>query len=620
MNGLRKFTIPSSLLTHGLSVGSGIPPIAFTFTGIQKGRVCVCKKCETRFKKIQEAIDKGIEEKEISSEIGKALLVPHPTPGRFYILPKVHKEGNPGRPIIGGNGCPTEIISQFVDYHMKDLVSQLLLYVQDDMDFLRKIHDINKTGPLPPDILLCTMDVSALYTNIPHKEGTDACRIALEEGRDPGTKPSPSFIYTLIQLILTLNFFTFHGNTYLQTHGTAMGTCMAPTYANIFMGAIERRVLGSFPDKPLVWLRYIDDIFLIWTHGRAKLEAFIQNANTFHTTIIFTSNISPIHVPFLDVMVTLLDNYIHTDLYSKPTDTFNYLHWSSCYPQHTRRSIPYSLAFRLVRICSSEPALTRRLNDLKHHLKKRGFPPKHTQAAINKALEAPRSKALQRKDRSLSESQRIPLVLTYNPALPNIPSILKKYFPILQTSDRCKKAIPTLPMAAFRRPKNLCDSLMHSSASRRDIVGSGPCNIPRCMTCTSITSSTTFTSTITRKSYNILHNLSCHSHNVIYLITCNLCNKQYVGLTSQTLRKRFNTHRFNINNDRGDAVAKHFNLPGHTISHAKITPIDQLLTADMIGLQNKETFWIHTLQTLEPQGININDQATFPITQIHKHT
>ncbi|KAK3802332.1 hypothetical protein RRG08_050725 [Elysia crispata] len=156
-------------------------------------------------------------------------------------------------------------------------------------------------------------------------------------------------------------------------------------------------------------------------------------------------------------------------------------------------------------------------------------------------------------------------------------------------------------MAAFRRPKNLRDSLVHSSASRRDTVGSGPCNISRCMTCTSITSSTTFTSTITRKSYNILHSLSCHSLNVIYLITCNLCSKQCVGLTSQTLRKRFNTHRFNTNNDRGDAVAKHFNLPGHTISHAKITPIDQLLTADMIGLQNKETFWIHSLQTLEPQ-------------------
>ena len=134
--------------------------------------------------------------------------------------------------------------------------------------------------------------------------------------------------------------------------------------------------------------------------------------------------------------------------------------------------------------------------------------------------------------------------------------------------------------------------------------------------CTLITSLTTFTFTITCKTYNILHNLSCHSHNVIYLITCSLCSKQYVGLTSSTLRY-VNIHRFNINNDGGDTVAKHFNLPGHIINHAKITPIDQLLTADIIGLLNKETFWIHTLQTLQPHGININDQATFPITQIH---
>ncbi|KAK3788428.1 hypothetical protein RRG08_005383 [Elysia crispata] len=92
-------------------------------------------------KKIQEAVDKGIEEKEISSEINKALLVPHPTLGRFYIPPKIHKEGNPGRLIIGSNGCSKEIISQFADFHMKDLVSQLPSYVQDDMDFLAKIHD-----------------------------------------------------------------------------------------------------------------------------------------------------------------------------------------------------------------------------------------------------------------------------------------------------------------------------------------------------------------------------------------------------------------------------------------------------------------------------------------------
>ena len=85
-----------------------------------------------------------------------------------------------------------------------------------------------------------------------------------------GTKPSSSFMCTLIKLILMINFFTFHDKIYLETHGTAMGTCMAPTYANIFMGAIKRRL-----------------------HGHAKLEAFIEHADLFHPNIKFTFNISP---------------------------------------------------------------------------------------------------------------------------------------------------------------------------------------------------------------------------------------------------------------------------------------------------------------------------------------
>ena len=46
-------------------------------------------------------------------------------PGRFYILPKVHKPGNPGRPIVSSNSHPTERLSHFVDYHLQPLVHKL---------------------------------------------------------------------------------------------------------------------------------------------------------------------------------------------------------------------------------------------------------------------------------------------------------------------------------------------------------------------------------------------------------------------------------------------------------------------------------------------------------------
>lgn len=59
------------------------------------------------------------------------LLQTEVRPGRFYILPKIHKPGNPGRPIVSSNGHPTERISQFVDHYLQPLVHKLPSYIKD---------------------------------------------------------------------------------------------------------------------------------------------------------------------------------------------------------------------------------------------------------------------------------------------------------------------------------------------------------------------------------------------------------------------------------------------------------------------------------------------------------
>ena len=58
-------------------------------------------------------------------------------------------------------------------------------------------------------------------------------------------------------------FHEFDGKHFLQKRGTAIGTRMAPAYANIFMHDLESRLLDLAPVKPFLWLRYIDDIFMI---------------------------------------------------------------------------------------------------------------------------------------------------------------------------------------------------------------------------------------------------------------------------------------------------------------------------------------------------------------------
>ncbi|GFO26689.1 hypothetical protein PoB_005319400 [Plakobranchus ocellatus] len=363
--------------------------------------------------------------------------------------------------------------------------------------------------------------------------------------KDPNSTTSSSFLCHLIKIILTCNCFQFADDMWLQIHGAAMGTCIALIYGNLFMGELEDKLLASAATKPKIWLRYIDDI---WTHGRSNLDTFIAHANNFHPSIKFSSTIPSSHVPFLDVLISLSDGILHTDLYSKPTDTFNYLHWSSCHPYHTKKNIPYSLAFRLIRIGSSEKHFTNRRHQPSLHLQSRGYPLRHIKSAITKAKQIPRHSAIQKRNNVTSnKNERIPFVLTYNPALPNVSSILKTYFPILYSSDRCKKSIPSLPVTAFRRPKNLRDVLVHSSTHHTNNIGFSPCLSPRCKTCIYTHTTSSFKSSTDGQTYKITQGpRTCNSNNIIYLITCQKCLKQYVGQTCQTLRSRFNHHRFTI--------------------------------------------------------------------------
>ena len=102
---------------------------------------------------------------------------------------------------------------------------------------------------------------------------------------------------------------------------------------------LERKLLAQSPLKPFIWWRYIDDIFMIWTHGEEKLNEFITHINSSHNTIKFTQEFLESSISFLDVTV-LLDNnnQISTDLYVKSTDTHQYLLHTSCHPNHVKKS------------------------------------------------------------------------------------------------------------------------------------------------------------------------------------------------------------------------------------------------------------------------------------------
>ena len=143
--------------------------------------------------------------------------------------------------------APTERISEFVDYHLKPLVAVTHSYIKDTTDFLQKLNGME----VPSGCILVTLDVNSLYTNIPH-DGPRSCRRAL----DKRSCRAPPTMY-MMELILTLNYFSFN-KQYLQLHGTAMGTRMAPSYASIFMADLER-LLDQTVTAPHVFVQRCRD-------------------------------------------------------------------------------------------------------------------------------------------------------------------------------------------------------------------------------------------------------------------------------------------------------------------------------------------------------------------------
>ena len=166
-----------------------------------------------------------------------------------------------------------------------------------------------------------------------------------------------------------------------------MGTKMAPSYANFFMGDLEERFLPSSLKQPLSWFRFIDDVDMKWTHGDKELDDFLEHANSIHPSIKFTHEESKTKMSFFDTTTTVKEGNMTTDLYSKPTDTRQYLSPSSCYHKHCFKSIPFSQAIRVKRICSTVETTKQRLGDLRHHLKKRGYNDKVIESGFSKAIE-----------------------------------------------------------------------------------------------------------------------------------------------------------------------------------------------------------------------------------------
>ncbi|MCP4473778.1 MAG: hypothetical protein GY821_04275 [Gammaproteobacteria bacterium] len=309
----------------------------------------------------------------ISEEEKTSMMFHSGVPSRFYGLPKIHKPGIPLRPIVSAVNNFCDRMALELKRILRPLIGISPSFIKNSSHFVSKLKRLrNGAGHK-----MVSFDVVSLFTKVPINE---SCKIIERKlGSDPGlsqrTAMSPSTIAFLLKFVLQSCYFMANSKWYHQTEGAAMGGRLSPLVADLFMCEFEEKLLSLTQKKPLIWWRYVDDVFCIWPHTSQDLDNFLQEINLLHPSIKFTLELEQnASLPFLDVAVTRVQNAFITNVYRKPTHTNRYLHYSSHHALSTKLGILCTMKKRAKSICM-KGELKSELSHLFNVFVNNGYPP-----------------------------------------------------------------------------------------------------------------------------------------------------------------------------------------------------------------------------------------------------
>ena len=521
-------------------------------------------------------------------------------PRNIYFLPKIHKGKDKwpwpdmpeARPICSDINSETYRISAYIDSFLNPLACKHVSFLKNSYDFVNKIRNIK----FEENWLLVTGDVSALYTNMHHNRTISEVRKIFEN--DPEPKRPDEHILHLLDIILKNNDFTFNNETFLQILGTAMGKIFSPSLANIYLLEFDEKAMNGYPIKPLLFFRYLDDVFMIWPGSIIELKEFEFFLNNQIPDIKITLEYNNSQISFLDVEIYVDNGLLKTRTFFKQTDTHQLLHTDSFHPRHTTKGIIKSQLIRFKRLSSSAQDYDKTCKILFSFLKHRGYNLSKMRRMQHEIWFHYNDKYCNNNNNKNNEIREIlPIVVDFC----SIGTEMARNFrDLLYTSfGRDKYSIVT----AYKNSRSLRQMLISSKFVNNTSGAYRGCDQPRCLTCRfHATHKTQIKSSVNDRVIRIRHNISCSTINVIYVITCRKCNLQYVGETGRCLRERVNDHRSAIKNKANTPIGVHFNMREHSVADLSISPVD--ICENVSIRRNKEKGLQKYLKTIHPEGIN----------------
>jgi hypothetical protein len=303
------------------------------------------------------------------------LFTKSPSSRALYCLPKSHKDRAkwahgvpPMRPICPDVRTETSMSAKFIAAFLTSFVEHLPTYVANSYSLVKLVNNLTA---IPKEAVWLVADIDQLYPSIPVTEAFDTIRALLTP--DDSTAGTNSELHQcvldLLQVHLNHNYLEFNGEVFLQTKGIPMGKAWAPAVACIYMGRWDREFLQRLSVRPILFVRYIDDLLLLFPNAEAAKSARHCMDEVFPNIKVGDCSTGT-DVHFLDLHLELLpftpslhltlsvsprlgDIVPRISLHRKPTDLIALLHLNSAHTWSVKTNCLQAQCIRISRLSNS---------------------------------------------------------------------------------------------------------------------------------------------------------------------------------------------------------------------------------------------------------------------------
>lgn len=426
-------------------------------------------------------------------------------------LPKIHKPNIPIRPLINFTTSPSYKIAKFVNIWLNDNIKlSNNTSIKNNMELVDKIRSVS----IPHGAKFASFDIVNMYSNIPIEETLRITKDLLIQNQVEIVKVDE--VMGLLKIITSQNYFQHNNKFHTQNDGLPMGSPLSGTLANIYLNYFERTYVNNNNNKYfnnlLYWHRYVDDILVLFNGTHRQLNNMHKYLNSRHDKINFTLELeTDKSINFLDLNIKNIDHQHNFRIFRKPTQTDHTIHFSSNHPiQHKHAAYEHMLN-RLNNIPMNEVDYEDELYTITQIAKQNGY----TENLIHRI----NRRILNKNKRSelttfyTEENDKKYITLNFNKSTSHIVSkIFKKY----------KYKI------AHKTNHNIQQKL---KSSHKNDIDSG-----------------------------------------VYKLTCNDCERYYIGQSGRSFKTRFSEHIQEIKNahkksDLKSNYAHHLHTEKHTYTN-----------------------------------------------------